>query len=186
MKHPAPYILAGILLSHPAAADEGGLPQMDTSTYPSQLFWLFVCFVALYLLMSRLSLPRVGETLENRRAQKDANLKQASNWNEEAEKIKSEYEKFLAKARTTAATTVMTAERAVSSKIADEQGKFAENARKRLAVAEQNIAMAKAEALNSLSSIASDIAADMVHKIADVQVNKADAQKAVIIAMKEG
>ncbi len=186
MKRSTPYILAGMLLSHPALAEEGGLPQMDTSTFASQLFWLFLCFTVLYLLMSRLSLPRVGGVIENRRAQREGNLKQASDWNAEAENIRAEYEKFLAKAQKNAAITVTTAERDIGNNIADEQVKFADSARKRLSAAEQNIAKAKADALNSLSDIAADIAADMVQKIADVQVNKADAKKAVTAAMQEG
>src|ERR1035437_1811555 len=125
-------ILLGILLAHPALAAEKGLPQMDTSTYASQLFWLFLCFTALYLLMSKISLPRVEETLERRRSQKEGDLKQASQWNEEAEKVKAAYEKSLAKAQQTAAATAAAAERAVSGRISDEQAKFADNARKRL------------------------------------------------------
>ncbi len=187
MKHPAfLFIPAGILLSHPALAEEKGLPQMDTSTFASQLFWLFVCFTALYLLMSRFSLPRVAETLEKRLAQKEDTLKQAGQWNDEAAKTKTEYEKSLVKAQKTAAAAAAAAERSMSGKISEEQARFADNSRKRLAAAEQNIAKAKAEALHSLSDIAADIAAEMVQKIADVQINKADAKKAVTTAMREG
>ena len=186
MKHTAPYILAGILLASPALADEGGLPQMDASTFPSQLFWLFVCFTILYVVMSKVSLPRVGGTIDARKNLKDGDLKLASDWNEEAEKVRSAYEKSLAKAQRTAAQTAAAAERAMSNKISEEQAKFADDARKRLAAAEKNITQAKADALVSLADIAADIASDMVQKIADVQVNKADAKKAVTAAMQEG
>ena len=187
MKHTIsrPFLLASMLLTTPAAA-ESGLPQMDTSTFASQLFWLAVCFVTLYVLMSKVSLPRVGETLERRRAQKDGDLSKAAEWNHDAERVKAEYERSLARARTTAASNVTAAERDISSKIADEQAKFADSARKRLVTAEQSITKAKAEALNSLADISADIAADMVQKIAGVQVNKADAKKAVTTAMQEG
>jgi F-type H+-transporting ATPase subunit b len=180
------YALAGIMLAHPALAEEGkGLPQMDTGTYASQLFWLFLCFTVLYLVMSKVSLPRVSETIEGRKNQKDGDLKQAATWNGEAEKIKTAYEQSLAKAQQTAAMSAASAEREMSGKASEEQAKFAENARKRLTTAEQNIAKAKADALNSLADIAADIAASMVEKVADVQVTKADAKKAVVAAMQE-
>lgn len=181
-------VLAGIVFAaSPALAEEGGgLPQLDTSTYPSQLFWLAVCFVVLYLVMWRISLPRVGETLENRRVQKDGDLAAASASNEEAEKVKVEYERMLAKARSNAVATVTTAERSVSAKLSEEEAAFADKARKRLTEVEQNIAKAKTDALKSVSDIAAEIAAGMVEKIAEVQVNKADAQKAVTAAMKKG
>lgn len=184
MKHTNAFALAGLLLSSPALASEGGLPQMDVSTYPSQLFWLFVCFVVLYVVMSKVSLPRVGQTLDNRKSQREGNLKQAEQWNDEAEKVKAEYEKSLAKAQRAAATAASTAERAVSTKISEEQAKFAENSRKRLAAAEQSISKAKSDALASLSDIAAEIAADMAQKVANVQVDKAEAKKAVTNVMK--
>jgi F-type H+-transporting ATPase subunit b len=192
MKHPAfrSFILAGILPASTALAAEGeakaGLPQMDVSTYPSQLFWLFVCFTVLYVLLSRVSLPRVGETLERRSSQKNGDLKQAADRNDEAERVKTEYERSLTRARSTAAANVSAAERDISNNIADEQSKFADSARKRLASAEQGIAKAKADALNSLADISAEIAAEMVQKVAGVQVNKADAKKAVTSAMQEG
>ena len=163
----------------------GGFPQLDASSYPSQVFWLVVSFVVLYGLMSKLALPRVTEVLERRRSQKGANLQQAEQWNEEAEKVKAAYEKSLAQAQMTAAATVAANERTISGRIANEQSKFADNSRKRLVAAEQGITRAKTEALHSLADIAADIAAEMVQKIADVQVNKADAKKAVTAAMQE-
>jgi len=188
MKHPAfrYALLAGIMFASPAlAADEGGLPQMDTSTYPSQLFWLFVCFAVLYVVMSKVSLPRVGETLERRRSQKDGDLAQAADLNDSAERVKAEYERSLARAQETAAASASAAERDMSNNIAAEQSKFADSARKRLATAEQNIVKAKMDALNSLADISADIAADIVQKIADVQISKPDAKKAVLAAMQE-
>jgi F-type H+-transporting ATPase subunit b len=187
MKHTAHTILAGIpLLPSVAAAENPGLPQMDTSTFASQLFWLFVCFVFLYVVMVKVSLPRVGGTIDARRNMREGSLEQAEAWNTEAEKVKAEYEASLSKAQKTAAANTAVAERALSAKISDEQSKFAENTRKRLADAEKNIAKAKADALGSLSAIAAEIAAEMAEKVAGVSVSKADAQKAVAAAMKEG
>lgn len=164
---------------------EGGFPQLDASTYPSQVFWLTVSFALLYALMSRLALPRVGKALDLRRSLNEGNLAKAEEWNEEAEKIKSDFEKSLAKAQRAAAATLAAAERDLSAKIAAEQAAFAENARKRLATAEQNIVKAKADALHSLADIAAEIAGDMAEKIGGVPVNKADAKKAVTAAMQE-
>lgn len=183
------FILAGLLAAQPALGSEesgGGLPQMDVSTYPSQLFWLFVSFTALYLLMSKLALPRVTSVLEMRQAQKNGNLEKAGDLNEEAKKVKAAYEKSLAQAQATAAAAVAAAERTVGDKISEEQSRFADSSRKRLSAAEQTINKAKAEALQSLADVAAEIAADMTGKIADVQVNKADAKKAVLSVMQKG
>lgn len=169
------------------AAEDVGFPQLKQSyTYPSQLFWLAVSFVVLYALMSKIALPAVGAVIEGRQAQRKGDLGQAEQMNDEASRVKTAYEQALAKAQRTATAESAAAERALSAKIAEEQAKFAEASRKRLSTAEQTIVQAKADALHSLSDIASDIAADIVEKVAGVQVNKADAKKAVTTAMQKG
>jgi len=183
-------MLAGLLAAQPALASEsesgGGLPQMDVSTYPSQLFWLFLSFTVLYALMSKIALPRVTDVLEMRESQKNSNLEKAGDLNEEAKKVKAAYEKSLGQAQATAAAAIATAERTIGDKISEEQSRFAESSRKRLSAAEQSINKAKAEALQSLADVAAEIAADMAGKVADVQVNKADAKKAVLSVMQKG
>ncbi|MCK5167961.1 MAG: hypothetical protein KAQ66_11580, partial [Rhodospirillaceae bacterium] len=52
----ATYLTAGV-----AMAAGGGLPQLDLSTYSSQVVWLVISFAALYALMSTVALPRIGE-----------------------------------------------------------------------------------------------------------------------------
>ncbi|MEM7072351.1 MAG: F0F1 ATP synthase subunit B', partial [Pseudomonadota bacterium] len=44
------------------AASEGGLPQLDTSSFASQIFWLVVCFACFYLVLARIAMPRISET----------------------------------------------------------------------------------------------------------------------------
>jgi len=93
--------------AEPAAAEAEqkenlGFPQLNAKTYASQVFWLFVAFILLYALMSTLALPRVTEVLDARRLLKDNNLGDAAKLNGEAEKIKTDYERALAKAQRSA------------------------------------------------------------------------------------
>ena len=159
--------------------DNIGFPQLKAKTYPSQVFWLFVSFALLYALMSKIALPRVGEVLDTRRSHKENDLKRAEQLQEEATKVKAAYEAAIAKAQAEAQDAQRAAEQEVAEKIAEETAKFAETARKRVATAEQNIARAKEDALASLADISADVAADMVNKVAGVQVGKAEARKAV-------
>ncbi len=172
--------------AEPAEAEENiGFPQFNSKTFASQVFWLFWAFLTLYVLMSKLALPRVGEVLDARRAHKESDLKRASQLQEEATKVKAAYEAAIAKAQADAAEAQASAEQEVSEKIAAENAKFAEAARKRVATAEQNIARAKDEALSSLADISADVAMDMANKVAGVQVGKAEARNAVAKVMKE-
>lgn len=166
-------------------AGDVGFPQLNAKTYPSQLFWLFVAFVALYTLMSKLALPKVGGVLEQRRELREGNLKRAEQLQDEASKAKSAYEAALAKAQESAQEAMLAVEGEIAEKLAAENARFTEQARKRIATAEQNIAKAKNDALASLADISADISVEIVNKVAQVQVNKADAKKVVTDVMKK-
>ncbi|MGH6952803.1 MAG: F0F1 ATP synthase subunit B', partial [Alphaproteobacteria bacterium] len=75
------------------------MPQLDSATFPSQLVWLAITFVALYLVMWRVALPRVAEVLEGRRRRIDDNLERAGTLKDEAKAVLAAYEKTLAEAR---------------------------------------------------------------------------------------
>ncbi len=165
--------------------DDVGFPQLKTETYASQLLWLFVSFTLLYVLMSKLALPRVGEVLETRRAQREGNLQRAEELQGETAKSKAAYEAALAKAQESAQEALSAAEQEIADKLSAESSTFTEHARKRIATAEQNIAKAKNDALASLADISAEISVEIVNKVAGVQVNKADAKKVVTDIMKK-
>ncbi|MDA9943421.1 F0F1 ATP synthase subunit B', partial [Paracoccaceae bacterium] len=52
--------------SKAAEASEGGLPQLDFSTFGNQIFWLLVTLIAIYLILSKLALPRIAAVLAER------------------------------------------------------------------------------------------------------------------------
>ena len=63
---------------HPAEGGHGGFPPFQSETYASQLVWLAVAFVLLYVLMSKLALPRVAAIIESRQNQIEGDLADAS------------------------------------------------------------------------------------------------------------
>ena len=82
------------------------MPQLDVTTFPSQIFWLIVCFVILYLLMANLALPRLEKLVEDRRRHVEGDLEKASQMKAEAEAVIAAYEKALADARHQAQLTM--------------------------------------------------------------------------------
>ena len=62
------------------------MPQLDFSTFPSQIFWLAVIFVLLYLLMARVALPRVSAMIDARKARIEGDLERAAQMKTEATK----------------------------------------------------------------------------------------------------
>src|SRR5215211_7590775 len=83
----------------PASEHGGGFPPFQKETFASQLLWFALVFVALYLLMSRLALPRVGSILEHRRQRVEGDLADAQRLKNDSDAAIEAYQKALAEAR---------------------------------------------------------------------------------------
>ena len=78
---------------------EAGMPQLDFSTFPNQIFWLVVTLVVIYLILSRVALPRIGAILAERQGTISNDLAQAENLKAKAVEAEEAYNKALADAR---------------------------------------------------------------------------------------
>jgi len=141
------------------------MPQLDFSTFPEQLFWLAVTFIVLYLLMSRIALPRVGRIIEARRHQIDGDLEKASAMKAESEAVLAAYERELANARHAAQAVVKEADDRLQAVAAEREKALADKLAAETAFAEKRIADAKAAALTDLKSVATDVARSVVGKL---------------------
>ena len=74
------------------------MPQLDPSLIPTQLFWLFITFLALFLVAWKVALPRITEVLDARQTRIDGDLEKAEALKAEAEDVMAAYEKTLATA----------------------------------------------------------------------------------------
>ena len=80
-------------------ADAGGLPQLDFSTFGNQIFWLLVALVAIYLILSRVALPRIAAVLAERQGTITHDLTTAEDLKAKAAEAEEAYKKALADAR---------------------------------------------------------------------------------------
>lgn len=164
----------------------GGLPQLDFATFPTQIFWLIVSFTVLYVMMSRVAVPRIAEVLEERQERIADDLETADRLREEAQKVREEYERNLADTHSEASSLI----RATQDEIAKEQSDAEAEAAKKLArkakTAETRIAKQKSEALESLKAVASEAALEATRKLIGVEADQAAVGKAVDAALAEG
>jgi len=155
------------------------MPQLDFSTFPSQLFWLAVIFVLLYLLMSWVALPRVSAMMVARRTRIESDLDRAARMKAEAEAVMDAYERSLADARAQAHATLKEAMDRFSVVAAERQRKATEALSAETLAAEKRIAEAKAQALAGLRAVAVDLARLATRKLVGVEVDEASAATAV-------
>ncbi|HEU0156849.1 MAG TPA: F0F1 ATP synthase subunit B' [Stellaceae bacterium] len=141
------------------------MPQLDFSTYPTQLLWLAVTFVVLYLLMSTLALPRIGRVIAARRSSIDSDLSRAAALKSEAEAVNAAYENALAGARAQAQTEIKATTDRLAAEAAERQQRLGEELAQQLAAAERQIAAAKDSALAEIRGIAVEVAATLSAKL---------------------
>ena len=163
------------------AAEEGGgaFPPLDSSTFPSQLFWLVIFFAALYLLMSRLVLPKLGAIIGARKGQIDGDLARAQSLKDETEAAIKNYEKALSDARANANAIAQSTRAKVTAEIDAEQATHDTALGKKIKDAEAKIAKLKATAMASVEDIAGDSASDIVAALTGAKVTKAAVAKAI-------
>ena len=167
-----------------AAEPQGGLPQItQTDTYAGQIFWTIVTFGILYLVMSRVVIPRIGNAMEERQDKIDDDLTRAGKLKSEAEQVIQEYEAALATARAAARETHREALEAWSKKADQREQAFAEKLGGQTNEAEARIATAKAEALANLKEVATEISAAATVKLVGSAPESAEVKKAVDASM---
>ena len=157
--------LPALLSTLPAQAEEGGLPQLDTSFFPSELFWLAVTFAVLYGLMAFVALPRVTQTKLNRRQVIRTALDKARTASDEAALAVEKVEKVMKAARDAAHSTARDMMVEVGERSASLQATQEKELLLRLQGAETAIAVAKETALASVRASASDLSAVIEAKV---------------------
>jgi F-type H+-transporting ATPase subunit b len=143
----------------------GVFPPFQSEHYPSQLVWLTISFVLLYVLMSKIALPRIAGIFAERSRLIGGDLAAAEKLKEQSDAAHAAYEKALADARTRA--------QGIASSTREQQARESDAANKRLeaqlnerlTAAEQSIAAGRAAAMGHVHAIASDTAAAIVERL---------------------
>lgn len=143
----------------------GTLPQLDTSTYPSQLLWLVITFGALYLLLSKVLLPKISNAIETRQSRIAADLAYAEQLNDDARKASDAYDAALADARAKANAIAQDNRAKVLSELDAEQAKVDAELAEKLAKAEKQIASTRDKAMGEVEGIAGQLVEDVVNEL---------------------
>ncbi len=162
---------------HEAAADhgEGGLPQLNIGTYPSQIFWLLVMFTVLYTAFSKSVLPAIGSVVHGRENLIKDNLDTAQNLRDQAQAIQAAYEKNLDAAKASAVQAVQDVENAAKKKANDQIDVFRKKSEGEIRSAEDRVLVVKDKAMGDMSHVAAEVASIAAEKITGINT---DVQKA--------
>jgi F-type H+-transporting ATPase subunit b len=172
-------------VEHIPASEHGkGFPPFDPATFASQLVWLVLIFGALYLLMSRIALPRVDSILAARRQSVEDDLAGARRLKEESDTAIAAYEKALADARGRA-QTLANETRGKHAAQADARRKELDvTLNARIAEAEKTIAAQRSAARTQINGVAAEAASAIVERLIGQAPDKQRVAGAVATALK--
>jgi F-type H+-transporting ATPase subunit b len=156
---------AGTLVPGNAPPKSAVFPPFDTATFVPSLVWLAITFGALYLLMSRIALPRVTEILESRQARITGDIDAATAMQAKAAEAGVAYEKTLADAKARAQATAQQTRDQLAAEAEAKRKSLEAELNAKLAAAETQVAAMKAQAMTNVGAIASEAADAIVRQI---------------------
>ncbi len=159
-------------------------PPFEKSTFASQLVSLLIAFVALYLIVSRIALPRVGSLLDERQNAIDGDLAAAQKLKDESDSALKAYESELAAARSRAQAISAETREKLNEASDAERKTLEERLSLKLAEAEKTIASTRETAMSNVRGIAADAAAAIVQRLTGVLPDGASVNSAVDASLK--
>lgn len=143
-------------------AEKVGMPQLDFATFPNQIFWLVVTLVVLYLILSRVALPRIAGVLADRQGVITNDIAAAEELKNKAEAAEKSFNQAIADARADAAKIVAEARAAIQVDLNKASAKADAEIAARVAESEVRIGEVRAGALAAVDAVAKDTAVALV------------------------
>jgi F-type H+-transporting ATPase subunit b len=159
-------------------------PPFQKDTFASQLVSLVIAFVALYLIVSRIALPRVGGVLDARQNAIDGDLAQAQKLKDESDAALKAYESELAAARSRAQTIGAETREKLNAASEAERKTLEQRLTAKLVEAEKTIAATRETAMGNVRGIAADAAAAIVQQLTGIAPAKKSVDAAVKASLK--
>ena len=164
----------------------GGFPPFESSTFASQLVSLVIAFVALYVIVSRIALPRVESVIDARQNAIEGDLAAAQKLKDESDAALKAYETELASARSRAQAIGNETREKLNAASEAERKKLEDQLTTRLAAAEKQIAATRETAMSNVRGIAADAAGAIVQRLTGVLPDGKTVSSAVDATYVEG
>ncbi|WP_022707389.1 MULTISPECIES: F0F1 ATP synthase subunit B' [Paracoccus] len=143
-------------------AEAAGLPQLDLTTFGNQIFWLVVTLVVLYLVLSRVALPRIAAVLSDRQGAITGDLMAAEEFKQKARAAEAAYDKALADARSEAQAIVAQNRAEIQAELDAAIAKADAEIAARTAESEARLREIRASSDAGAREVARDVAAELV------------------------
>jgi len=153
------------------SAESGGMPQLDPEFWFSQIFWLVITFGILYLVLSKLILPKISDNLETRKSQVLENLELAEKQRNESEEKLKEFDNIILKSKIDAKNLFNESRRKLLDDINNKRQKLDEEIDKEVKIVESEIEQLKKKSPEKINKIAIETSADLIKQLINADIN---------------
>ena len=153
------------------AAESGGMPQLNPEFWVSQIFWLTLTFGILYLVLSKLILPKISVNLELRKSQIQENIEAAETQRENSESKLKEYDEIVSKSKLEAKNIFKNAREKVNKDINSKRETLDKQIDDEVKKVEQEIDILKKGAPEKINKIVIETSSELVKKLIGADIN---------------
>ena len=153
------------------AAESGGMPQLNPEFWISQIFWLTITFGILYVVLSKLILPKISSNLEIRKLQIVENIEAAEKHREQSELNIEEYEKIVQNSKGEAKISFKQAREKLLKSINLKKDALDKELNEEIQKAESEIQELRDKAPEKINKIAVETSTDLLHQLIGAEVN---------------
>lgn len=161
------------------------MPQLDPSTFGTQLFWLFLTFATLFFIAWKIALPRMADVLNARQERIDGDLEKAEALKSEAEEVLAAYEKSLADATSEAQGLHHQLAQELAEERTKQQEALSQTLLEETRAAEARIAEEKGEAVENIREATLSVVQSAAQRLIGTDVAEQDADRAIRAALEE-
>jgi len=154
------------------SAESGGMPQLNPEFWFSQIFWLIITFGILFVILSKLILPKISENLEVRKAQILENIDAAEKQRQESDNKLKEYEKLILDSKNEAKSYFNSAREKIIKDVDKKREKLEKEINEEINKAEKEILDLKNKSPEKINKIAIETSSDLIKQLIGVDVNK--------------
>ena len=164
-------ILSILLLNSANSAENGGMPQLNPEFWISQIFWLTLTFGFLYIILSKIILPKISKNLESRKSQILENIETADKQKEESENKIKDYDRIILESKIEAKNYFNDTRKKVLQDINKKRATLEKDIDAEISAAEEEISNLKKNSDEKISKIAVDTSSELIKELIGEEVN---------------
>ena len=165
------FIFNFALVNNAQCGESGGMPQLNPEFWVSQIVWLVLTFGILYIVLSKLILPKISDNLESRKSQILENIETAEKQREESEKKIKEFEKIILDSKLEAKNHFNEVRQKTLEDINNKRTALEEDINKEISAAEEEINDLKINSNEKIKNIAVETSAELIKQLIGEEAN---------------